>query len=109
MARTSRRQSKAARRTGDGLPSRIVRYCCQKFEGAIGENQPEEICRAAHTLRSMLLFFEAATASDSALCLETMGRDMNLAGLLRPSSGVLSAEVERIVLTLTAHRGPNSP
>ena len=76
-----------------------------EIDTAIRENNADDLCRAAHTLKSMLLFFEATIASDAASRLETMGRNRDLTG----SSGtleVLSAEVARIVQMLAAHYGP---
>ena len=55
----------------------------------------------------MLLFFEATTASEAASRLETMGRNRRPRRLVRDHSEVLSAEVERIIRALAAHRGTN--
>ena len=75
-----------------------------EIEGSIRENNPGDLCRAAHTLKSMLLFFEAATASEAALRLETMGRDADLTA--SPETfAELSAEVERLLPELALFPG----
>ena len=60
--------------------------CWRRSTLAIREDQPDDLCRAAHTLKSMLLFFEATAASEAALRLETMGRNAELAGTRRGRS-----------------------
>lgn len=70
---------------------------------AIRSGNAPDLCRSAHTLKSMLLFFEAAAASSAALRLETMGRDADLA-LAGEVFPVLAAEVGHV---LRVFEGPH--
>ncbi len=75
---------------------------------SIRENDPTTLCRAAHTLKSMLLFFEAAEASQAALRLEMMGRESELAGSIEIFAR-LSAAVDRLLDELEALAGADLP
>ena len=75
-----------------------------EIDASIRENQAEELCLAAHTLKSILLFFEATNASDAALRLETMGRTRELAGASEVFSR-LAVEVERLLESLATVPG----
>jgi HPt (histidine-containing phosphotransfer) domain-containing protein len=66
-----------------------------EIEASIGENKPGDLCRAAHTLKSMLRFFEATAASEAAFQLEKMGQNCDLAGSPEIFAR-LSTEVERL-------------
>ncbi|MDR3632662.1 MAG: response regulator [Isosphaeraceae bacterium] len=60
--------------------------------------KPADLCRSAHTLKSMLLFFGAGKAAAAALRLETMGRDSVLAGA-HEVFAELVAEIDAVLLT----------
>ena len=67
-----------------------------EIDDSIRKEDPAVLGRAAHTLKSMLLFFEATTASEDASRLETMGRDRDLAGATAAFTR-LSEEVRRLL------------
>ena len=79
-----------------------------EIESSIRDRQPAELCRAAHTLKSMLLFFEATAASEAALKLETLGRNAEFAG--SPETfAKLSEEVERLLREFAVLPGSDMP
>jgi len=77
------------------------------IDDAIRSGSAEELCRSAHTLKSMLLFFEAAAASSAAMRLEVMGRDADLA-LAAEVLPVLETEVGHLLRVFDGqHTGPS--
>lgn len=79
-----------------------------EIDDSILKNDPGTLCRAAHTLKSMLLFFEATTASEAAIRLETMGRNSDVSG--SPETfAKLSVEVEGLLSELASLTGADLP
>jgi CheY-like chemotaxis protein/HPt (histidine-containing phosphotransfer) domain-containing protein len=76
-----------------------------ELKDAERDDDPDTLCRAAHTLKGMLLFFEARTAADTALRLETMGRLRRL-GESDALIASLSQDLERLRPLLTSLFGP---
>jgi PAS domain S-box-containing protein len=68
---------------------------------AIAEGRARELERAAHTLKSMLSFFNAAGASDAALRLELMGKSADLTSAAEQLTR-LTGEIDRLAPSLSA-------
>jgi two-component system sensor histidine kinase/response regulator len=75
---------------------------------ALAENRADDLCRAAHTVKSMLLFFDARDASDAALRLEVMGKHADLADA-RHQLSRLRSEVDGLLPGLTGLLEETSP
>jgi HPt (histidine-containing phosphotransfer) domain-containing protein len=69
-----------------------------EIDRAVANRQPADLSRAAHTLKSMLLFFGAAKAAAAALRLESMGRDSVIAAA-EDTVAELNAEIQAILHT----------
>jgi len=79
-----------------------------EIDSSIRDRKPAELCRAAHTLKSMLLFFEATAASEAAFRLETLGKNADFTGAPEISA-LLSEEVERLLREFAVLPGSDTP
>jgi HPt (histidine-containing phosphotransfer) domain-containing protein len=72
-----------------------------QIDASIQQGNPAALCHAAHTLKSVLRFFDANAASEAALQLETMGRSKTLVGS-HETFRRLTVEVDRLLRELEA-------
>ncbi len=75
-----------------------------EIEDAIRQGRPDDLRRPAHTLKSMLLFFETS-AADAAARLELMGRESDLTAASETFRS-LSTDVDRFLRALVTFRRP---